>query len=195
MLLLSEPWDVNRDSVGSSGSCSYLDQRSLEQGPVLYTNDIAAVLHGLMSPNRPNLAGDRIHRLERCSSVRDPITRRIGRPSISVVRSNSTVEGSTQCVGNAHGRYLELLSDPVICSHDGYEIPRNVRFGPGCFTNPNGVLQRCHSSNSQVDNDDLSDVTDESCLANESVCASPSLRTNPILSTLSVSTMPSDINN
>ncbi len=191
---------MNRESVGSSGSCSYLDQHSLEQGPVLYTNDIAAVLHGLVNPNRPTVSGNRMRRLERCASVRDPRNRRIDHTSVSVVRSNSTIEGSTQSVGNAHGRYLELLSEPVICSHnncnDGYEIPRNVRYGSAqVFTNSNGLLRRSHSSNSQVDNDDLSDVTDESCLANESVCASPPSLTNTILSTLSVSAMrPSEMN-
>lgn len=195
---LAEPWEMNRDSVVSGGSCSYVDQLSLEQGPVLYTNDIAAMLNGLVSPSNSrhtNIgASDRMHRSERFSSTREPSSRR-NRSTISLVRSNSTVEGSVDCVsGNAHGRYLQLLSDYVIASqgcNDGYEVPRTVRYGSAqAFTIANGSS---HSSNSQVDNDDISNLTDESCLANDSVYASNSSRTNTIQSTVS-STMPSESN-
>jgi len=189
--------------VGSSESCSYLDQHSLEQGPAIYTNDIAAVLHGLVSgPIARQTIGvnNVLHRLERCSSVRNQRDRHIGPPR-SIVRSNSTTEGSTQSMASAHGRYLELLRDPVIYHssqgcNDGYEVPRNIRYGSRqIFTDANELLTRSHSSNSQVDNDDLSDVTDESCLASESVCASIPSPTSTIHSTFSVSTMPSEMNN
>lgn len=190
---------MNRHSVGSSGSCSYLDQLSLEQGPVLYTNDIAAMLNGLVNPNRRQTnvgASDQtMHRSERFSSTREPSSRRINHSTNSLVRSNSTVEGSIDCASNAHSRYLKLLSDYVIASqgcNDGYEVPRTVRCGSAqAFTIANGSS---HSSNSQVDNDDLSNLTDESCLANDSVCASNSSRTNTIQSIVSDSTMPSELN-
>jgi hypothetical protein len=102
-------------------------------------------------------------------------------------------------MASAHGRYLELLRDPVIyhSSHGcngGYEVPRNIRYeSRQIFTDANELLPRSHSSNSQVD-DDLSDVTDESCLANESVCASIPSPTNTIHSTFGVTTMPSEMN-
>lgn len=193
---------MNRNSVESGDSCSYLDQHSLEQGPALYTNDIAAVLHGLVS--RPNIRHssnvNKTHRPERCSSVRDRRERQHNaNPSISIIRSHSTIEGSTQSVASARGRYLELLGDTVVRSNscsDGYEVPRNIRYGSSTqmFTDANELLQRSHSSNSQVDNDDLSDATDESCLANESGCASIPSPTNTLISNISASIMPSEIN-
>ncbi|KAK4016061.1 hypothetical protein OUZ56_031022 [Daphnia magna] len=199
-LYQTNPWQINRDSVESGDSCSYLDQHSLEQGPTLYTNDIAAVLHGLVSrPNtRHSSSGNRTHRVERCSSVRDSRGRQHNaNPSISIIRSHSTIEGSTQSVASARGRYLELLGDTVVCGHgcsDGYEVPRNISYESSSQMFTDALLQRSHSSNSQVDNDDLSDATDESCLANESVCASIPSPTNTLISTLSASTMPSEMN-
>ena len=199
----TDPWGTNRDSVGSSESCSYLDQHSLEQGPAIYTNDIAAVLHGLVNPDVSqtiSVNNVALHRLERCSSVQNPSGRHIG-PPISIVRSNSTTESSAQSMTSANSRYLELLRDPVIynSSHGyngGYEVPRNFRYGSRqIFTDGNALLHRSHCSTSQVDNDDLSDVTDESCLANESVCASIPSPTSTIHSTFSVSTMPSEMIN
>lgn len=162
---------------------------------MLYTNDIAAMLNGLVNPNsrqtNPSASDRMIQRSERFSSTREPSSRRNNRVATSLVRSNSTVEGSVDCA--SHGRYLQLLSDYVIGQgcNNGYEVPRTVRRGSEqVFPIANGSS---HSSNSQVDNDDISNLTDESCLANDSLYASNSSRTNTIQSTVSDSTMPSDL--
>lgn len=169
---------------------------SLEQGPVLYTNDIAAMLNGLATSNsRHPVGANRANQSPRFSSVRESRSRRTNRSPVSLVRSNSNVEGSVDSAASAHGRYLQLLSDYVICGPDhGYEVPRNIRYG-SAQTFTNGDECSPHSSSSQVDNDDLSNLTDESCLANDSACASNSSRSNTIQSSVSVSTMPLEINN
>lgn len=109
-------------------------------------------------------------RLGRYSSDRDPCGRRLP----SIVRSNSSADTLPL---HTQGRYLELLSSPYDVNK-GYEIPRNVPYAhtqqpqqqqQPCFPKTNGLLRRFHSESPVNDNDNddcLSDVTDESCLAN-----------------------------
>lgn len=164
----------------------------MEQGPVLYTNDIAAMLNGLVtSSNRTAIGANRMYRSERFPSTQHPI----GRRTNQVVRSNSSVQSSADSVSNARSRYLELLSDSVSCRqgcNDGYEVPRNVPYRSTRGFNNGDRMPHCssESSHSNVGNDDQSDVTDESCLADESVFSC----TNPIQSGSSNSILPTQIN-
>ena len=142
----------------------------LEPNSALYTNGTIAAFGGTDAHNGPNQS-DRF-RVERCASERDSAG--LARRSAPLTRRNSTDAGSG--ASSSHARYLELLSDGQI--YDGYEVPRNVRYGPvRTFPKTNGLLQH-YQSNLQVDNDDndcLSDVTDESCLANSPtpLCENP----------------------
>lgn len=146
---------MNRDT---RSSCSYLDEHSLEQGAVLYTNDIAAVLNGLVCSDTKE-SQNRSHGLEKCSSGR---VKRIGQPSVSVLRSNSITEGTRLSVAHGHDRYLELLSDSGICipgCNGGYEVPRNECVP--LHTSTSNRLQTPNSSSSAIDNDNSSALTDD----------------------------------
>lgn len=132
------------------------------------------------SGNRSTIGGNRMYRSERFSSNQN----RMGRHINQIVRSNSSVESSTDSVANTRSRYLQLLSDSIVCNQEcngGYEVPRNVHYGSTqrCRNSNGDRMPHCssESSHSNVGNDDLSDLTDESCLANESVSSS---NTDPI---------------
>lgn len=141
---------------GSDESCAYLEQHVLEPGAALYTNDVAAVLNGLVAtPNRRPT-------LDRCRSARESNRNRaeINRMSDRLLtRSNSMTGGPAETTRN--DRYLELLSDSLSCSssrcNDGYEMPRYAPYGPLAKS---AQLQQSSSSISSLG--DSSDVTHSS---------------------------------
>ena len=176
-----------------------------EYPDVQYANQLVIALNEMANRNSEKVTrgrnGHRIVSLERCSSERSPAglqghrDDRRPRDSGTVTRSNSTI-GS--CPSNSHGRYLELLGDHSSVVNDGYEVPRSGRHIQRIFPKTNGLLQQqqqFHSStsNSQIDgNDDcLSDVTDESCVAHSPtpLCANQVFR---ISSASDMTATPSD---
>jgi len=149
----------------------YLEGDQLEQNGALYANETVGALSGAFGLNTTQRRPSSEIRLERCTSERDS-SNGTGRRSAHIIRSNSIGGGSGE--SNSHSRYLELLSDDcrsrLPSTDDGYELPRNVRYGlVRTFPKTNGLLpQHILQSNSPVDcnddNDCLSDVTDESCI-------------------------------
>ena len=161
----SDSWKQARESG------VYLEGDQLESNRALYANETVGALNGAFGLNAAQRRPSSDVRLERCTSERDS-SNGLGRRSALIPRSNSIGGGSGE--SNSHGRYLELLSDDcrsrLPSTDDGYEMPRNVRYGlVRTFPKTNGLLpQHFLQSNSPVDcnddNDCMSDVTDESCL-------------------------------
>ena len=169
-------------SVDDLEAGSYLVGGSMEMGPqpaatdavAQYANDVVAAMNA--RPGQRNLvrdAGHRIVSLERCESDRihghqvrlqpqksDHHSSRTGPTTLG--RSNSLIGF---CPSKSQGPYLELLSD------DGYEKPRTFTGSPAPhpfqpIEQPQQRPLNSNSSNSQIDVNDecLSDVTDESCV-------------------------------
>lgn len=136
----------------------------LEQPEALYANELAAVLNGFVSPICTRTSG-----LERSSSAHHPSKYRTARGHSCVVRSNSISSGAPSAFTGRNDRYLELVNESALTARTGGNT-RNVSHEMSLKAKPlyssvvrDSVVPPSSNNSSQTD---LSDITDESCVAN-----------------------------